>query len=250
MKKVIFMITALALMAITLPACAAEGVSQEEYEELKQQLDAIEAKFDPLEAGLSEQLRQQIDVVVAEFGPLVAKLSEIQEELEDVHTQVAEEPMTGQKLIGFGQAMPLGDIFFGTVFMFTNPDCVSEITIEQVSIIALDGTVIHEGELLDNEGIPLPQQTLGPHEGGTIPLQLYVARYYGIGPQDFRDYPPGTGGGTVEIFWTWTDKEGLPLTGLSVTVISELDEEGSIIGTAAGWSIEMVNMEQVLEPEG
>ncbi len=155
-------------------------------------------------------------------------------------------PMTGQKLVGFGSCMTDGDIFFETVFMFTNPDGVGEIAIEQVSIIAPDGTVIHEGELLDPAGNPLPM-TLGPHEAGIIVLRDYVARHYSLDPWAFRDFPPG--GGTVEIFWTKSHRQGLPLTGSSTVVLLELEEGTNvIIGPAAGWSTEMVNMEQELEP--
>ncbi len=82
------------------------------------------------------------------------------------------EPMTGQKLVGGGGCSVDGDIFFETVLSFTNPDCVGEIAIEQVSIIAPDGTVIHKGELLDPAGDPLPM-TLGPHEAGFIVLRDY-----------------------------------------------------------------------------
>ena len=156
-------------------------------------------------------------------------------------------PMTGQKLVGFGSCMVDGDIYFEGLFAFTNPDCVSEITIKQLSIIKDDGTVIHEGKLLDREGNPLPQ-TLGPHEVGFIVLGDYVARYYGLEPWALRDFPRG--GYAVEIFWTKSHKNGLPLTGSSITNTLELEEGTNvIIGQAAGWSNEMVNMEQKLTPE-
>jgi hypothetical protein len=155
------------------------------------------------------------------------------------------EPMTGQKLVGWSPCMVDADIYFEGILLFTNPDCVSEITIEQLSIIAHDGTVIHEGELLDREGNPLPQ-TLGPHGVGSIVLSDYVARYYELDPCDYRAFPPG--GYTVEIFWTKSDKKGLPLIGSSITNTLTLEEGTNvIIGQAAGWSTEMVNMEQVLK---
>jgi len=156
--------------------------------------------------------------------------------------------MTGQKLVGTGGCSVEGDVFFETVFGFTNPDCVGQITIEQVSIIKEDGTVIHEGPLLDSYGFPLPQQTLGPHEAGFIALRYYVAWKYGLGLEDFRDFPPG--GYTVEIFWTKSHKEGLPLMGTVTVVLLELVAGGNeIVGTPSGWSTEMVNMEQELELE-
>ena len=99
-------------------------------------------------------------------------------------------------------------------------------------------------QLLDREGNPL-SQTLGPHEGGIIVLRDYVARYYGIDPDALTDFPPG--GYTVEIFWSG-DKKGLPLIGWSGTVLLQLDEGGSIIEVPAGWSTQMVNLEQVLKP--
>ncbi len=154
------------------------------------------------------------------------------------------EPMTGQKLVSAASCMADGDIFFEALFTFTNPDGVGEITIEQVSIIKENGTLIYEGQLLDREGNPL-SQTLGPHEGGIIVLRDYVARYYGIDPDALTDFPPG--GYTVEIFWSG-DKKGLPLIGWSGTVLLQLDEGGSIIEVPAGWSTQMVNLEQVLKP--
>ena len=121
------------------------------------------------------------------------------------------EPMTGQKLVGGGGCSADEDAFFETVIQFTNPDCVSEITIEQVSIVKEDGTVIHEGKLLDREGYDWPMP-LGPHEGGIIVLRDYVAWHdEELDPEDFRDFPPG--GYTVEIFWTKSHQQGLPLTG-------------------------------------
>ena len=157
------------------------------------------------------------------------------------------QPMTGQKLVGYGPCMVDADIYFEGVFYFTNPDCVSEITIEQVSIIKEDGTVIHEGELLDREGNPL-SQTLGPHEAGAIVLSDYVARYYGLGRWDYRDFPRG--GYTVEIFWTVSHKQGLPLIGSSITNTLELEEgTNKIIDAKTAWETEMVNVKQVLTPE-
>ncbi len=165
-----------------------------------------------------------------------------------VYAQVnGHEPMTGQKLVGFSAASVDGDIYFEGIVTFTNPDGVSEITIEQLSIIAPDGTVIHEGQLLDREGNPLPQ-TLGPHEGGIIVLGDYVAWYYTLDPWAFRDFP--LGGYTVEIFWSGSHQQGLPLIGWSIIVLLELEVGGNvIIGPVSGWSTQMVNMEQKLKPE-
>ena len=247
MKKVIFIITALALMAITLPACTAEGVSQEEYEELRQQIDAIEAKFDSLEAELSEELRQKIDVVVAEFGPLVAKLSEIQEELEDVHTQVAEEPMTRGKLVGQGSYAEWEDDgihkLLNAGFILTNPDGVSEITVDRISVFAYDGRLVYEGPLLKwREEIPW-DEPMKPHETRQSDLDQYVSGFEW--PSESEVWMLFT----VEIFWTGSHKNGLPLTGWVSGAIIRRDSEGHLIELELAGSTEMVNMEQVLTPE-
>lgn len=156
------------------------------------------------------------------------------------------EPMTRQKLVGTGGCSVDDDAFFEGVLTFTNPDCVSEITIEQVSIIKDDGTVIHEGKLLDRVGGDW-SMPLGPHEGGIIVLRDYVAWHEEIDPGAFREFPGG--GYTVEIFWTKSHQQGLPLTGWSTVVILELGESSNvIIGLGPGWTSEMLNMEQKLKP--
>ncbi|MBA7648624.1 hypothetical protein ES703_56412 [subsurface metagenome] len=61
------------------------------------------------------------------------------------------QPMTGEKLVGTGRLglQPNGEWLSGSWFLFTNPDCVGKITIERISIIRGDGTVIYEGPLLE-----------------------------------------------------------------------------------------------------
>lgn len=54
---------------------------------------------------------------------------------------------------------------------------------------------------------------------------------------------------TVEIFWRWTDKEGLPLTGWAWTSQVKRDAGGGAVEIALHDVTQMVNMEQVLEPE-
>jgi hypothetical protein len=240
MKKVIFIITALALMAITLPACAAEGVSQEEYEELRQQLDVIEAKFDPLEAGLSEELRQQIDVIEAKFDPLEAELSEIQEELEDVHTQVTEEPMTRGKLVGQGSYAEWEDDgihkSLNVGFILTNPDGVSEITIDRISVFAYDGRLVYEGPFLKwREEIPW-DEPMKPHETRKSDLDQYVSEFEWPSESEiWMNF-------TVEISWTKSHQRGLPLAGWVGTAIIRRDSEGHLIEIELAGSTEMVNM--------
>jgi len=142
-------------------------------------------------------------------------------------------PMTGQKLVGYGfydehyLAEIDGTLHLHTLFVFTNPDCVSDITIEQVSIFAFDGVVLYEG-FLDREG-PV---TMEPHEANGIELQDY------IGYQDLL-MPV-----TVEIYWTGAE-EGLPLTGWAQTGHGIFDKKGRLVQGAAT-ETQMVNMKQIL----
>ncbi len=246
MKKVIFMITALALMVITLPACAAKGVSQEEYEELKQQLDVIEAKFDPLEAGLSEELKQQLDVMEAKFDPLEAELSEIQEELEDVHAQVAEEPMTRGKLVGQGSYAEWEDDgihkLLNAGFILTNPDGVSEITVDRISVFAYDGRLVYEGPFLKwREEIPW-DEPMKPHETRQSDLDQYVSGFEWPSESEvWMNF-------TIEIFWTKSHSEGLPLIGSVGSMIIRRDSDGHLIELELAGTTQMINVEQKLKP--
>ena len=144
------------------------------------------------------------------------------------------EPMTGQKLVGYG--------FFGmleleepddatcdlhTLFVFTNPDCVSEIMIDRVSIFAFDGTV------LDTVLYEDPLKVLEPHEVDGVELHDY------IDPQD--PLMPVT----VEIFWTGARK-GLPLTGWAQTGYSIFDGDENLLEVCVGEN-PMVNVEQKLK---
>jgi len=145
--------------------------------------------------------------------------------------------MIGQKLVGQGilGSMPMdGDstTSFSTTFVFTNPDCVREITIEQISIFKADGTVVYEGPLLG-----VPTQILKPHETGRIDLGWYVS----ISPEEPANFY------TVEVFWSEI-KKGCPLTGWIYVVTVTQDSSGNMeIGTLS--QTQMVNMEQMLEPE-
>ena len=88
-------------------------------------------------------------------------------------------PAQGSKLLGVGQLGKL-DVAYGyqqttTEFQFTNTDCNKEITIEQVSIIASDGTVIYEGSFISVDGDSRVEVlTLSPHEIGVINLAEYI----------------------------------------------------------------------------
>ena len=139
--------------------------------------------------------------------------------------------IVGQKLVGQGifGSMPMGGDTIFTTFVFTNPDCVREITIEQISIFRMDGTVAYEGPLLDGV-TPI----LIPHETRTIDLMMYVSLQE---PPTFY---------TVEIFWSEA-KKGLPLTGWIYVITITQDAEGNMeVKTLS--QTQMVNIEQALEP--
>ncbi len=187
------------------------------------------------------------------------------------YAQGTHEPMKGDKLIGIGS---LGSKFlhaeiyngFWTGFSLTNPDGVSEITIERISIIRGDSTVIYEGPLLhqkvvDNEVVEsIPITTLKPHEIHHISLQWYMPD-----PDDLdHEWMNGFSearllplvGYTVEIFWT-APKKGLLLIGwayqqhgfLNAEGVPLMSEEGIYVGVVTGFGTPMVNMEQEFEPE-
>jgi len=56
-------------------------------------------------------------------------------------------PVTANRLIGVGElgTLPGPDITIYTMFAFTNPDDVEEITITKVSIIEDNGNLVYEG---------------------------------------------------------------------------------------------------------
>jgi hypothetical protein len=88
-------------------------------------------------------------------------------------------PTQGNKIIGVGQ---LGKTEFShgyqqstTEFQFTNTDCKRDITIEQINIIASDGTIIYEGPYLSVDGDSREEvSTLSPHEIRIINLDEYM----------------------------------------------------------------------------
>ena len=155
------------------------------------------------------------------------------------------QPMTGQKLVGWGLfgnapgAIP-GTIF-NTILVLTNPDCVSQITINRISIIAGNGTLIYEGPPLDFTG-NATATLLGPHQS----ISTELTDYYLPLPADFRDFPLG-GLHTVEVSWTGA-KGGLPLTGWSYTLTANFDSgTGQIIqNLSTTAATQMINMTQTL----
>jgi hypothetical protein len=139
-------------------------------------------------------------------------------------------PMTGNKLFGqgvYGSMPGSGDAVI-SVFSFTNPDCVRAITVEQISIFRMDGTVAYEGPLLFGQSA-----TMNRHETRNIELNAYVS------PQE----PPTFY--TVEIFWSEADK-GLPLTGWVYTIT--FTQDGQIMELKSISQTIMVNMIQTSEP--
>ncbi len=156
------------------------------------------------------------------------------------------EPMTGQKLVGSGLlgTQPLDDgtyDYHETLSSFTNPNCVSEITIERISIFRMDGTVIYEGPLLTRGG-ELWTEPMKPHETRLLSVHWYM-------PGEAECLLP-IAPYTVEICWSGSDKKGLPLTGWQSTAHGRLDDAGYLIGLLQpGSASQMVNMEPVLIPE-
>jgi len=142
-------------------------------------------------------------------------------------SQNTHQPIVGQKLVGWGLfgdapgAVP-GTIF-NTIFILTNPDCVNQITIDRISVIAGNGTVIYEGVPLDFNGDQI-DTLLGPHES----ISTELSDYYLPLPPDLREFPLG-GLHTVEVSWTGA-KGGLLLTGWSYALTATYDSDtGEII---------------------
>lgn len=151
------------------------------------------------------------------------------------------EPMTGQKLVGMGEIGTLGDIaqvFFSV--WFTNPDCVSQITIDRASIIRGDGEAIFEGKLSE---LPFDfGDVLKPHQTIHIPLFLCMPDGSGgwLSPGEALALPHTNY--TVEIFYSVSQKGGLPLIG-------RIDQSVGSPGASGDMSMwPMVNMEQKLRP--
>ena len=204
--------------------------------EAESEIVALEDSASTLEDNVSLQEGKLTD--------LEAKLSTLETDLNKANDDVKLQ----QKLVGTGFLGSAVGVYWETGFTFTNPDCVSEITIERISIIKNDGTVIYEGKLLrfswDEEsgkfvGTPW-LEPMKPHEIRSIELDQYMQE-----PPP-ESLPPDMY--TVEIFWTKRHQQGLPLIGSSSTVVLEVD--GVKITGITGWyANEMVNMAQALEPE-
>ena len=145
----------------------------------------------------------------------------------EIYTPVEHVPLTGQKLVGQGlfSSMPGGDTI-NTLFIFTNPDCIREVTINRVSIFRPDGLVAYEGPLLGAANIEA-------HQTSGVDLKEYFSH-----PETQVFY-------TIEIFWSESQK-GLPLTGWANTVvITQIGGENTNIKSIS--QTPMVNMLQAAE---
>ena len=144
------------------------------------------------------------------------------------------------KLVGMGfyGTEPFGDetLVFTPTFAFMNPDSVSKITIEHISIFGENGEVWYEGTLLHwREKTPW-----------TEPMQPHETRFFHAFPPVMPMLPDLTGplnAIAVEIFWSWTDEEGLPLTGYHHSGCRRFDAEGNLIDLGFVLEMHMVNME-------
>ena len=183
------------------------------------------------------------------------------------YAQGTHQPVTGQKLVGVAQLgkTPTGHTSIG-VFRFTNPDCVSEIAIQQVSIMRGDGTVIYEGPYLatkiDEDGSISRTPIYGPmkpHGIRVVRLDYLMKNPDAADPDRWltreEAWELNIAPYTLEVFWTGT-KQGCPLTGWAETGMGWRYEtppewlEGPVPYESRGlsWS-QMVNVEQVLMPE-
>ncbi|MFC1920007.1 hypothetical protein ACFLWX_04370 [Chloroflexota bacterium] len=146
------------------------------------------------------------------------------------YAEVAHPPMEGDKLLGIFThgtvtLTQVGDeIRYTSWFTITNPDCTSSITIDRVSIIRSDGTVIYDSS---TDGLPTGwlSYSILPHEirllsmGQHIPIEEALAHY------------------TLEVSW---HGKGSPLMGWQYTHRTQFMGSGNIEKTQT--STQMVNM--------
>ncbi len=148
--------------------------------------------------------------------------------------------MFEQKLVGMGfyGTEPFGDrtLLFRPSFVFTNPDGVSKISIERISIFAENGEVWYDGPLLHcSDGKTLWTDPMEPHE----------TRFINAFPECMPMLPDLTiplNAITIEIVWS-SIEEGLALTGWQQSGCLNYDAEGNLIDFQAVWETQMVNME-------
>jgi len=211
--------------------------------ETESEIVALEDNVSALEENVST-LEESGSVLEVKLTDLEAKVSTLEADLDKANDDVELQ----QKLVGQGAYAEWTypgetDVnYASTGFFLTNPDGVSEITVEGISVFAYDGTVVYEGPLrvkVDHEW-EVYTGPLKPHE--TLQTSL---EYYDL-PELTREVEMWY---TVEVFWTWTDKEGLPLTGWAASMNVVRDAGGEAIDIIMWGTTQMVNMEQVLKPE-
>lgn len=164
-----------------------------------------------------------------------------------VYAQATHEPMTGQKLVGWGgYAEWETDVILNhsdAYILLTNPDGVSEIAIDRISVFTYDGILVYEGPLRVKVN-----GNWGEYTGTMTPHQTLetVLSFYDL-PALVREVDMIY---TVEIFWSQTDEKGLPLIGWVTSSIVRRDAiTHTVIDMELGGVLQMVNMEQVLKPE-
>jgi len=113
------------------------------------------------------------------------------------------EPMPEQKLVGMGfygtEPFADGTLVFRPMFVFTNPNSDSEITIDRIAF---------------PPGMPMLPDLTGPLNAITI-----------------------------EIFWSSTEEDSLPLTGWQYSGCLRFDAEGNMIDLGTMLETHMSNME-------
>jgi len=238
-------------IAISVITVLAVGVSAGGYFVLQQsnklresesEIVALEENVSTLEENVST-LEENGSVLEVELSDLEAKVSTLEAALEEANDDVELQ----QKLVGLGSYVPSFEMEgahcnANSGFILTNPNCISDITIERVCVFAYDGTVVYEGPLLHwREETPWPEP-MKPHETRESELSQYVSDFEW--PSESEEWMIFT----VEIFWTGSG--GLPLTGwVSSAIIKRDAATHALIDIELGGVVQMVNMEQKLEPE-
>ena len=95
---------------------------------------------------------------------------------------IQHEPLTGQKLVGYGAYAEWEDDgihnCLNTSIILTNPDCVSTLTVDRISVFAYDGTCVYEGPFLKwREEIPWDEESMAPHETRMSELDQYLSGF-------------------------------------------------------------------------
>lgn len=209
--------------------------------EAESEIVALEDNVSALEENVST-LEESGSVLEVKLTDLEAKVSTLEAALEEANDDVELQ----QKLVGFGSYAEWEDDgihkCLKTTLILTNPDCISEITIDRISVFAYDGRLVYEGPLLKwREEIPWTEP-MKPHEMRESELDQYVSGFEW--PSESEVWM----GFTVEIFWSGA-KDGLPLTGWVSGIIIRRDSAGHLIEIELAGTSQMLNMEQALDSE-